>query len=407
MTHEEIDILLSAENNEALKAHSEIVTLQKDKTGIIRLGQDWLDKNLIGGLNNKIVFLGSRPAGGKTFHCSSTINNLLNKEINPLPIEILRFNLEMPTSTLLLREISKVLGKKPSEILKEPYLEEDKPKVSKVVNSFMDKRVTNVSAVLKGEEYRYAVNKFLKKVDEKDEVFNQEQESVGEEFTPRKTKKIILLDHLHIYLSKEIIDTILAIQNDIKMSDTNVSFLNYFQLNRMTEDLWRNGKDAKINPKNMLPNSTSIYLTDILQQVGDLVAGMVIPQVYDLDEFCAVNKERNKHLVDHFSEDTSDNTYVRLKGRNRIYYNLIKVRMLDSFDDPRLFCEILNPAYEEQAKKIMEENKKPFTKIQTPTFSATPVPIFEPSFPKPNFELNQAFDLTPTIPNSSEEDVPF
>lgn len=355
MTREEIDRLLESENAEVLEAHSNIIAIQKDKDALIKLGQDWLDSNLIGGLNNKILFLGSRPGNGKTFHCSRTINNLLDREINPLPIKVLRVNLEMSTEALLLREICKTLGKKPSEVLKNPYSESERPLVTKVVNSFRDSRVQNFSHALKGEDYRYMLQKFVAKVDRED----------GE--SKVKTKKVVLTDHLHCYLTKETIDTILTIQNEMKMQDSNLSFINYFQLNRDTENLWKDTKDKKTNPRNMLPTSSCIYLTDMLQMYADVVVAMVIPQVYDMDEYVAINKERNIHLQEHFVTDSSDNFYARVKGRNRIYYNFMKIRMVDDFDDPKIFCEVLNPANEDKVNQIMEEKKAPT--ITPPTFN--------------------------------------
>jgi len=371
MNREDIDQLLLGKKNEALDAHIEIISIQKDKNHLLRFGQKWLDDNLIGGINNKMIFCGSRPGGGKTFHCSSTINNLLDREINPTPVKILRLNLEMTTSQLLLREVSRVLGRKPSSILNEPYSVEERPKVQAIVNSFMDERITNVSIPLKGEDYRYMLQKFISTVDEEDFKYNEEQlmalilkdpkkeKEIREAYIPRKTKKVVLTDHLHIYLSKEVIDALLLIGNDMKLADKNLSFIYYFQFNRELENLWRESKDKKVNPRNILPNSTYIYLTDILQQVADLVIGMVIPQIYELDEFAAVHKERSQHLKEHFVEDSGDNADVRVKGRNRIYYNLIKRRMMDSFDDPILFCDILNPEYEKTAEQIYKENKNP------------------------------------------------
>jgi len=387
MNREEIDKLLSGENDEVLVAHSEIVAIQKDKSNLLKFGVDWIDDNLIGGLNNKITFFGSRPSNGKTHHCSTTINNLLNREINPTEVNILRCNLEMPTAALLLREVSKVLGRKPSSILHEPYSEAERPLVEKVVNSFRDDRITNMSTPLIGEDYKYMLSKFLEKVNKKDTAYNL----ANSDKPPRKTKKVVLTDHLHCYLNKESIDSILSIQNSFKMTDENLSFVNYFQLNRDTEQMWRETKEKKVNPKNMLPNSGSIYLTDLLQQFADIVVGMVIPQIYELDEYVAVHKERNIHLSEHFVDNNDDNSFVRLKGRNRIYYNFIKIRMLDDFDDPRLFCQVLNPEYEKTAEKIYQENKQPFTKstLSIPVFNETIV--FEKESPVPLASLAEAF----------------
>lgn len=382
MTKEEIDKLLEAENQEVIDAHIDIISIQKDKSNLVKLGIDWIDENLIGGLNNKMIFFGTRPGGGKTFNCSRVINNLLDRKINPTPIKVLRANLEMPTSALLLRELSKTLSKKPSEILYNEYTVEERPKVQAVVNSFRDSRIQNISVTLEGDAYRYMLEKFISDIDKKDAEVNKtnlerhlKEGGTEDTFLITKTKKIVLTDHIHVYLTKTVIDNILTIQNQMKMKDRNLSFINYFQLNRETEEMWMETKDKKVNPKNMLPSSKSIYLTDMLQMYSDMTIGAVIPQVYDLDEFAAVNKERNLHLKEHFIDTDDTNKSSRLKGRNRIYYNFIKIRMIDDFDDPRIFCEVLNPEYEEKANKLMQENKNPFGATSIPSFSSS-VPVF-------------------------------
>jgi hypothetical protein len=414
MTKEDIDKLLELENQEVIEAHIDIISIQKDKNTLLKLGIPWADENLIAGLNNKIIFFGTRPGGGKTFNCSRVINNLLDRKINPTPIKVLRANLEMPTSALLLRELSKTLGKKPSEILSKEYTESERPKVQAVVNSFRDNRIQNISIALEGTDYKYMLEKFISNVDAFDIKNNSllltehiKEGKLAEDYVATKTKKIVLTDHIHVYLTKATIDNLLTIQNEMKMKDKNLSFINYFQLNRETEEMWMETKDKKVNPKNMLPSSKSIYLTDMLQMYSDMTIGAVIPQVYELDEFAVVNKERNEHLREHFVDDDNDNKYSRLKGRNRIYYNLIKVRMIDDFDDPRVFCEILSEAYEEKANKLMNENKNPFstampsisfgekTKIQKLTPLAD---LITP--PTNNFDLASAFDI-------EEKELPF
>ena len=411
MTKEEIDKLLEAENQEVIDAHIDIVSIQKDKTSLLKLGIPWADEHLIGGLNNKMIFFGTRPGGGKTFNCSRVINNLLDRKINPTPIKVLRANLEMPTSALLLRELSKTLGKKPSEILNNEYTEEERPKVQNVVNSFRDSRIQNISVALEGDSYKYMLEKFIAGVDEKDAELNRislEKHIAegGEEktFKPTKTKKIVLTDHIHVYLTKTVIDNLLTIQNQMKMLDKNLSFINYFQLNRETEEMWLETKDKKVNPKNMLPSSKSIYLTDMLQMYSDMTIGAVIPQVYELDEFAAVNKERNAHLKEHFVDNDENNKSSRLKGRNRIYYNFIKIRMIDDFDDPRIFCEVLNPEYEEKANKLMQENKNPMMTAATPIFST---PIFEKEAPITPVSLNAAFGKSFLDDKEGDDNSPF
>jgi len=121
MTHQEIDLILHKRNDEIVEAHKEIVALQKGNGHLILTGQKHLDYFLIGGLNNKMVFIGSRPSMGKTYHCESTMDNLLDEKINPNQnISILRMNLEMQTKSLLLRDLKKSLGKKMIDIISTP-----------------------------------------------------------------------------------------------------------------------------------------------------------------------------------------------------------------------------------------------------------------------------------------------
>ncbi len=412
MTHNEIDAILNRKNDEVVEAHKEIIALQKGVGHTIFTGLSHLDYFLIGGLNNKMVFIGSRPSMGKTHHCETTINNLLDKSINPNQnISILRLNLEMQTRSLLLRDLKKSLGKKMRDIISTPYTEAEQEIVKEVVNKHRDPRIVNFSRIVEGEELRYLISKYLQNINEKD----------AREGTV--TQKIVLVDHIHIYQSKKQIDEVLTILNEFKMMDRTLSFIIYFQFNRTLGDVWRDTKDKKANPKNFLPNSSHIYNTDSLMQFADIILGMVIPQVVDMDEFVSVYKERNEHLKEHFIEGSEDNVTVRLKGRNRIFYNYIKTRLTDDFEDSRLYCSVLNPEFEEAAEKIYQQNKSPFgsAAIDIPVFNkavfeeekkvadmVTP-PSFKdlssvfdaPVLPAPNaaFETPDVFD--------KHEDVPF
>jgi hypothetical protein len=91
-----------------------------------------------------------------------------------------------------------------------------------------------------------------------------------------------------------------------------MSFIIYFQFNRSVEDLWR-ALRIKANPKNFLPNSSHIYNTDSLMQYADVVVGLTVPQVVDMEEFASVYKDRSDHLSEHFIEGSSS-TILPFKG---------------------------------------------------------------------------------------------
>jgi hypothetical protein len=341
MTREEIDLLLTGQNREAVTAHTEIVKLQRKESTILKTGIDHLDNFLIGGLSNKLIFKGSRPAMGKTTSAEKILTNLLNPEINPNQnISILKMNLEMGMQSLLLRDYKKALGRGMKDILDRPFTESEIPIIQKVVAKHNDSRIINFSKTVNGDDLRYLLKQFC---------------SISE--AKGLTEKVVIVDHLHIYPTKKEIDEVLFICNEAKMSDPHLAFIFFFQFGRSLEEVWRDTKDKKANPKTFLPNSSHIYNTDSLMQYGSIVMGQVIPQVVDMEEYASIYKDRNMHLSEHFLEDNPDNKTVRLKGRNRIYYNYIKIRDLDDIDEARIYCDILNPEYEDKSNSIYLQNK--------------------------------------------------
>jgi hypothetical protein len=371
--------------SEIRKAHGEIVEMQKNKNNILKSGLPYIDNFLPDGLKNKMVFCGSRPAMGKTYNSSIVIDNLLDKKLNPLDIEVLRLNWEMQSSSLLLRELKKSLKKGMKDIIAQPYTEDEKPIVIDTVHRLDDKRITNVSKIIEGEDLVYLLKSFCER-------------------NPT-TYKIVIIDHLHILGDKKRIDAFLSICNDMKLEYPFISFIGYFQLNRTLETYWRGSNDNKPNPKNFRPHAGFIYNTDFIQQFGDLIYTLVIPQVANLDEYASVPKEYYKHLEEHFVEGNNlDNSWARLKGRNRVYIDVIKVRLVDDFEDPRLFCEIINPSIEEEVQeKYM--GTKPTNFSSTPNFDKEK-PVFDDPYANitANFDPKAAFDIDET---EEDETKPF
>lgn len=367
MTNKYTDIF-NKTNSEVDRAYEEILKLQKGDTQPITTGFDFLDANLIGGLNNKIVFLGSRPSMGKTYNSAQIQNHLLD---NFPDVRILRINLEMQTQALLLRELKKGLNKPMKEIISNKFTEEELKKATETLNKFKDPRITDFSSALKGEDLRDLLRAFYM--------------SCKEEKNPN-IKKIVILDHLHVYSSKEEIDNVLEIFNEVKMADPNISFLIYFQFNRSIEDEWRNSKEKRAFNFNMLPSSKFIYLSDKLMQYADIVMSITIPQVVDLEVFASVNKRRNPHLKDHFLEESKETDFAKLKGLNRIYYNFIKIRMNDDFDEPRLFCQLLDESKEKDI--VYQYEQQPKQQIEIPNFDYAMGRDI-----KPTIDLTEAFDV--------------
>ena len=369
---------------EAEEAFEEILSLQSGESDVIKTGIKFLDDNLIGGVNNCMIFVASRPSMGKTHNSSTIQRNLLE---NYEDVRILRMNLEMPTQSLLLRELRNSSKRKMKDILSRPFTDEELREAKISLNKFKDPRITDFSKALLGEELKDLLRAFHITV-------KKEEKELG-----RELKKVVFLDHIHTYSSKVDIDSVIEIFNDVKMVDKNMSFFIYAQLNRTIEDMWREAKEKKGFQVNMLPSSKYIYMSDKLMQYADIVMAITIPQVVDLEEFASVNRERNQHLSEHFIEDGKESKFAKLKGLNRVYYNFIKIRMNDDFDEPRLFCELIDEEKEEFIDMIYKESSE----SNKPTLT-----------PPPTFDLTSQIQITPLTEYSSpsdafgdDEDIPF
>ena len=366
---EEIDALIEAGNKAALdKAFAQIKAIQRGEIPPIMTGIDHLDNFLPSGLNNQWVFFGSRPSMGKTHMAQRLKKNLLDKDINPLiDIAVLTLNWEMQLKSLLLRDMKQALNKGIRDILSKELSGDEAVKANEAVKQYYDKNTLDFDQTIVGEEFKYLIKKFREKHEGKEIV--------------------VIIDHIHVLLTKKEIDEFNRVCNDLKKEFTDVSFVVFFQLRRDIENRWRGTGEAKVNPKHFLPNSSDIYNTDTLYQFADIILTSVIPQVVDMDEYTTVNKERNQHLANHFIGDGKDNKTARLKGRNRVFYNYIKIRNNDDFEAPRLFCDIINPDIEDIITEVYySEDAKNKVAAAKPTF---PTPS-EDNIPVAPFSLNDS-----------------
>lgn len=400
ITREEIDDILEGNSNEVLEACAEIAALQRREKASIKTGIPDLDHFLITGLNNMIVAVGSRPSMGKTHLASVIKKNLLKEEINPnIDLSVLLLNWEMQTKSLVLRHMKQELNRSMRDILSREFTDEEKEEVQEVMQPLFDDRILNFNHVIEGEAFEYLVEAYIDKNEGKEVV--------------------IIIDHIHILLTKTQIDEFLFLCNRLKKKHTNLSFVIFFQLNREIEKRWRGSADVKVNPKSFVPNSGDIYNTDSLQQFADIIVAQVIPQVVDLDEYTTINKDRNKHLEDHYIPGESDNKTAKLKGRNRVYRHYLKIRLNDNFEDPRIYCDVIDPTIETGITEHYLDVSKNTTTRKKPTFPArenekdnkTPiVDITVSSDLSKSSAVGQGFEDDDKLPNKGNKkktDKPF
>lgn len=311
---------------------------QTGKFNPIKTSYEFLNNISLGGLlPGLIISILGRPGQGKSYLVQQLREDILSdRERN---IGVLLWNLEMPWFSLLLVQIKKMLKKSFKDILTNKPTEDELSIMKSVADEFRDERLTTITTALTPEEWEYVTREYIENNLDKEQLF-------------------ILYDHVGITKGTNKLEAIFELMeraNNIKLDyPDKVTFIMLGQLNREIERLFRT-RDA--NPINLRVTSEYIYGSDAVQQYSDIIIASTIPQRFGLDKYCSVNRERYKHLEEHIVDEDkgSPKDYVRLKGNNRIYYDVLKTRLND--DMPTLYCQILNPEQEEFDSAIFAYEK--------------------------------------------------
>lgn len=328
MNKEKINKLLEHSVENINKTVEFLFSLQKKLNVPISSGIPHLDKIALGGLlPNSILSIVSRSSMGKSYSVNRIRNSILkNKDDN---VGVLLWNLEMPFFTLLLVELKKALKKPLRWIVDNPPVEkEDRDIYRKVIKEFKDERFTKIDETVSPEDFYNVTKEYIEKNKYRKQLF-------------------IMIDHIGIIKGKnknESVGETMEYANKLKMEYPDLlTFIILGQLNREIENRWR---QSDSNPMTLIPGSDNVSNSDALLFYSDVIMAQVIPQVVGMDKYASVNKERYDYLKEHFIEDNNPaSEYTRLKGRNRIYYHFLKVRLLDG--EPTIYCEILDPEAEE------------------------------------------------------------
>lgn len=299
--------------------------LQKKISKPIITSYDFLNDLCFGGLQKDMVItFAARPSGGKTYLAQVLRKDILKNDNTCL----LYYNWEMSWFNLLILEIKKSLKIPLNEILNRPPTPEELEQYKKIASEYRDDRFTSVERALTPVEFEYVTRKYIETNIDKEHI-------------------VVMIDHIGITKGSNKMESIYAVVevcNKLKLEFPNkITFIILSQLNREIEKLWRT-RDT--NPINLRVTSEYIFAADAVVQGSDLVIGMVIPSRAGLDKYCAINREHNLHLAEHIVDEDKEGIkdYVRLKGLNRIYYDIVKKRLDD--DSPRLYCQILDPEQE-------------------------------------------------------------
>ena len=338
MNQSNLDKLL-VQNNEGINnAVKTISNFQKGKINPIQTSYWFLNMICLGGLlPDLIISILGRPGHGKSFIAHILRNDILADKSRD--VGVLLYNWEMSWFALLLVQLKRKLHMSFKEILNLKPNAEEISKMREVADEFRDDRLTTVGTPLTPEEFDYVTRKYIEDNINKEQIF-------------------IIVDHVGITVGSNKLDSIFRLFESMASMKLDypgkLTFIPLGQLNREIERLWRT-KD--MNPINLRITSEYIYGADAIQQFSDVIMASMIPQNADMEKYCTVSAKRYPHLIEHAVDEDMDGTkeYIRLKGTNRVYYDFLKVRLMDG--DPTLYCEVLNQEQEELVKALAEKER--------------------------------------------------
>ena len=350
------------------QAFKEIKDYQTGKKAVVKTGLPYFD-DIFPVVNGSVIVFSAGSGVGKSFTLAKMVNNILNKEINPLAenFAVLNISLEMRVMSLVLRGMSSHLKKDKKDILLSEFTEEEKQLANEYYLSIQDDRV-NISQV------PTTPNKFFEGCKEFLEA-NKDKESV-----------IITCDHLALVSAdsgeprNSVIEKFIERVNDLKMMYQNVIFILLSQTN---SEMIRRAKDKDIMAQ---PQPQDLYYSQFTFQIADYVAVMISPLKNGISEYTKIKPERYPNLQKFFLEEDSKGR-VSLETLGVNYVHLLKCREAQGLYLD-IYAEELNiPDVENLRKERKKESQTP--SFSTPIFNSTPV--FEKEAPIIPASLNDAF----------------
>ena len=358
------------------KAFKEIKEYQTGVKGVVKTGLPYFD-DIFPVVNGSVIVFSAGSGVGKSYTLAKIVNNILNKELNPLAnnFAVLNISLEMRVMSLVLRGMSSHLKKDKKDILLEEFTEEEKQMANEYYLSIQDERVHISQVPTTPNKFFEGCKEFLEANKSKDSV-------------------IITVDHLALVSAdggdarNSVIEKFIERVNDLKMLYENVIFILLSQTN---SEMIRRAKDKDIMSQ---PQPQDLYYSQFTFQVADYVAVMINPTRMGITEYTKLKPERYPNLEKFFlEEDNKGRVSLETLGVN--YVHLLKCREAQGLYLD-IYAEELNIPDVENLRK--GRKKEPTPSFTTPLFDTPPVfekeislASFEPSFSSLNDPKNSPF----------------
>lgn len=285
--------------------------LKKYQSGTIkpvRTNRPHLDDTLSGLLPGDIVVIGGASGSGKTFELQTLRENIMNVDINPTAhrYAFLDYSFEMKLFNLILRGLSKAVGKSKKKVLLEEFSDFEKDLANRYISTLEDDRFYVEENPMTPAEWVAQTREFLKLHSDKEKVF-------------------VAIDHMALFKNnkdgkKGTIDEAVESINILKKEFPNVIFFLLTQLNRSIL-LRINDKDL-----NAQPNRGDVFQSDTMFHIADYLYIVHNPNRLGINEYLRVNPDQYPHLAPYFCENEGLSKKVSFETLGNIFYHVLKIR---------------------------------------------------------------------------------
>lgn len=351
----------------AKEAFIELNKIQQKEKLILKTGEEMIDSHIGGLLVGDCILLAGAPSAGKSETLYRMIEKIMSKEINPFADNFvsLEYSMEMRMLNKLLRSTHNILGKKKSEILFEPFNEDEAKKVKEYYENLKDDRRYVVQAPVTPEEFYKMTRDFC--------LLHIDKEAI-----------LLSADHLLLFSGSDkqaVLEKISEYINLLKLEFNNVYFILLSQLNRSYNSV------IKAKSNEMIPTNSLIFGSSFMEQLASYIVIITNPFKQSIDQYLKVSKNRYDYLNEFFGEEDK-NERVSFETVGNLFFFVTKTRESDNaWRD--LFIKKMDLTEDQltKMKQSVENNTSPTnTTIVVPRFDVfekeTPpnLTAFEPSF---------------------------
>jgi replicative DNA helicase len=341
----------------------ELKKYQDGNNLILKTGYEEVDCHIGGMLPGDCLILAGSPSSGKSETLYRMTDNVMNKEINPNAEEFvsLEYSLEMKMLKKLLRATHRITGKRKSDILFEPFNEEEALKVKEYYKNLQDDR-------------RYVVQEPVSPID----FYNMTRNFC----LLNRTKKAIWIsaDHILLFKGKDkqaVLEEVSEYINLLKLEFNNVFFAILSQLNRAYASV------VKERSNDMIPNNTHLFGSSFMEQLADYIIIITNPFKQSVREYLRFHEDRYDYLSEFFVAEKQNKISFDTVGN--LFLFVSKIRESDS-EWKNLFIRKLDLP-KEQLDKMRKSENETISFTSTPNFSTTNLPTFDSTKPLPEVDF--------------------